>query len=87
MAPPGQNGGVVVWLYPSAPPPQLIPGRTNGTLATGTITDANLVGSLAGQGLAALLDAMEAGNTYVNVHTTAYPAGEIRGQIHVAGPH
>jgi len=28
-----------------------------------------------------LLDAMESGTTYVNVHTTANPAGEIRGQI------
>src|SRR5687768_9967163 len=28
-----------------------------------------------------LLDEMEVGNTYVNVHTTANPSGEIRGQI------
>jgi hypothetical protein len=27
--------------------------------------------------------ALEAGNTYINIHTTAFPAGEIRGQISV----
>jgi hypothetical protein len=50
-------------------------------LATGTITAADLVGPLAGQPLSALVDAMEAGETYVNVHTSQFPAGEIRGQI------
>jgi hypothetical protein len=29
-----------------------------------------------------VVEAMEAGNTYVNVHTVAHPPGEIRGQIH-----
>jgi heme A synthase len=81
LAPAGVNGPVVAWLYPSAPPPQLIPGRTSGVLATGTITADDLVGPLAGQPLAALIDAMEAGNTYVNVHTSQFPPGEIRGQI------
>ncbi len=28
-----------------------------------------------------LLDEMQRGNTYVNVHTVANPGGEIRGQI------
>ena len=28
-----------------------------------------------------LLDPMRHGNTYVNVHTTGNPAGELRGQI------
>ena len=37
---PGADGPVVSWLYPSAPPPQLIPGTTQGVLATGTITSA-----------------------------------------------
>jgi len=77
----GVNGGIVVWLYPSAPPAQLIPGRSQGPLAAGVITQASLVGTLAGQPLSALLDEMRAGNTYVNVHTSQFPPGEIRGQI------
>ncbi len=81
LAPAGENGPIVVWLYPSAPPPQLIEGRFNGVLAAGAITAANLVGSLAGQTLEDLLAAIEAGETYVNVHTEAHPGGEIRGQI------
>lgn len=81
VAPAGSNGGIVVWLYPSAPPAQLIPGRSDGVLAEGVITESSLVGSLAGQPLSALLDAMRAGNTYVNVHTSQFPPGEVRGQI------
>ncbi len=77
----GANGGVVAWLYPSAPPLKLIPGRSQGTLAEGTITAANLVGGLAGQSLQALVDALAAGRAYVNVHSSQFPPGEIRGQI------
>ncbi|MPZ89892.1 MAG: CHRD domain-containing protein, partial [Nitriliruptorales bacterium] len=40
----GENGDIVVWLYPDGPPPELIPGRTNGTLATFTFTADDLVG-------------------------------------------
>ncbi len=83
LAPAGQNGGVAVWLYPAGPPPQLIEGTTNGILAEGVITAEDLVGSLAGQDLEALLDNMIAGNSYVNVHTSEYGSGEIRGQIEV----
>jgi hypothetical protein len=81
LAPAGENGGVVAWLYPGSPPAQLIPGRSDGILAEGTITADDLVGALAGASLSDLVDAMESGGAYVNVHTTAYPAGEIRGQI------
>jgi len=81
VAPPGQNGPVVVWLYPSAPPPQLKPGRFDGELASGVLTAANLVGPLARQPLSALLERMRLGEAYVNVHTVARPGGEIRGQI------
>lgn len=81
VAPAGANGGVVAWLYPDSAPPQLIPGRTNGILAEGIITSADLVGSLAGATLQDLIDLMIAGQTYVNVHTSQYPGGEIRGQI------
>jgi hypothetical protein len=80
-APAGTNGGVVVWLYPDAPPSQLIPGRFQGTLGEGVIVDSEVVGSLTGTGLAGLLAEIRAGNTYVNVHTSAFPPGEIRGQI------
>ena len=79
---PGGNGPVVLWLYPSTPPPQLIPGRTDGVLMEGTVTAANLVGPLAGMSLEDLKARMDAGLTYVNVHTTVNPAGEIRGDIH-----
>ena len=82
LAPAGANGGVVVWLYPDAPPAVLIPGRTDGVLAEGTITAADLVGALAGQTIGDLVDEMMAGNAYVNVHTVAVGSGEIRGQIH-----
>jgi hypothetical protein len=82
MGPATGTGGVVVWLYPDAPPAQLIPGPTNGMLAEGENTDAEVVGSLAGTGINGLLGAIEAGNTYVNVHTSANPPGEIRGQLH-----
>jgi hypothetical protein len=85
LAPAGVNGPVVAWLYPDAPPAQLIPGRSSGILATGVITADDLVGPLAGATLDDLLEAMRAGNSYVNVHTSQYPPGEIRGQIRPAG--
>jgi hypothetical protein len=85
VAPAGVNGPVVVWLYPDSPPAQLIPGRTDGVLATGTITAANFVGMLAGQSMDDLLDLMRAGHTYVNVHTSQFPPGEVRGQIVTPG--
>jgi len=97
LGPVGEAGGIVVWLYPSAPPAVLIPGRSDGVLAEGEITAANLVGALAGQPLSALLDAIEAGNVYVNVHTNDFvapintgagdfPGGEIRGQVSSGDP-
>ena len=92
LGPAGSNGPIVAWLYPAQPPAVPIPGRHDGVLAEGVITAANLTGPLAGQPLSALLDAMLAGNTYVNVHTNDFvdppntgpgdfPGGEIRGQI------
>jgi hypothetical protein len=75
------TGGIVVWLYPSGPPAQLIPGRSNGILANGSITAANLTGNLAGASLSDLVDAINDGNIYVNVHTSQNPPGEIRGDI------
>lgn len=77
FAPAGQNGDPVVWLYPDTPPPVLIEGRTNGILAQGVITSENITDMT----LEVLLANMAAGNTYVNVHTSEFTRGEIRGQI------
>ncbi len=76
------SGGVSVFLCggggtPACPTP-------SGTV-TGTITAADVIGP-AGQGIAAgeldeLIRAIRAGVTYVNVHSTKFPSGEIRGQI------
>jgi hypothetical protein len=88
------NGGVVVWLYPSTAPVAgpLGSGRHDGVLAEGTITAANLVGALAGHPLSDLLAAIAEGRTYVNVHTNDgvdgvntgpgdFPGGEVRGPL------
>lgn len=75
---PGVNGPVVAFLYGPAAPS----GVVNGVLASGTITAGDLTGPLAGQPLSALIAEIEAGNAYVNVHTTDFPGGEIRGQLY-----
>lgn len=84
----GVNGPVVAFLYPSGPPPVLIAGRFNGVLAEGTLTAASVIprpDSAACPGGIAnfdeLLDKMRSGGAYVNVHTSQFPGGEIRGQI------
>jgi len=76
-----ENGPIAVWLYPDGPPPQLIPGRFDGVLAEGVITDASIVAGVPITSLADLVDVIRAGGAYVNVHTTANPGGEVRGQI------
>jgi hypothetical protein len=81
LAPPGVPGPVIAWLYPAAPPAVHIPGRFDGVLAAGIITDADVTGPLAGQGVASLVAAIRAGNAYANIHTILYPPGEIRGQV------
>jgi glucose/arabinose dehydrogenase len=79
LAPVGQNGPIVLPLLGN--PFIADPGQTvNGTLVEGTATAADISGPLAGD-LDALIAAMKAGNTYVNVHTVEFRPGEIRGQI------
>ena len=83
-----QSGGISVFLCTNAgngpagtaacPP---APGTVEGTL-----TPASVIGP-AGQGITAgqfdeLVAAIRAGFTYANVHSSLYPAGEIRGQLH-----
>jgi len=88
VGPPGVNGPVVVLLF-SGPPGT---GTANGVIAEGTVTAANLTGPLAGQPFSALVEALNSGNAYVNVHTNDgvpptgtgpgdLPGGEIRGNF------
>lgn len=70
----------------NGPPVALITNdkKTNkfsGTLAEGTITEKELMGSLMGKSVKDLVEQIKKGNAYVNVHTDKYPDGEIRGQI------
>jgi len=81
MAPEGKDGPPVAWLHPSGPPPQPREGNFSGTLGEGNITAAGLKGPLEGKPLSALVDKINAGETYVNVHTKQMGGGEIRGTI------
>jgi hypothetical protein len=81
LAPAGVNGPVVAWLFGELIGDELTAGSFNGILAEGTITAEDLVGPLAGLTMEHLLEEIREGNTYVNVHTSQIPAGEIRGQI------
>jgi len=84
---PGANGAIALWLFPDNPPPTLIPGFFTGLLAKRTVTAADLVGPLQGMTLEDLRTAILEGRAYVNVHTTAFPAGEIRGDLHALKKH
>lgn len=93
--PPGANGPIIVWLYPSEPPAQLIEGRSDGVLSRGVATDADVVqveedhpacpGGVST--LADVVERMRNGDAYSNVHTQQFPPGEIRGDIRAGGPH
>jgi len=71
-----QNGAVVNGFT-------INPGVTTGTVTSGTIVLSKLVagtppGQISGDSLRVLINN---GNGYVNVHTSANPGGEVRGQI------
>ena len=84
---PGVNGPIVLTLSSTSRP-----GAFTGLLASARGASPPLEGPLAGQPLSVLLAHMQAGNTYVNVHTNDgvgqpnsgpgdFPGGEIRGQL------
>jgi hypothetical protein len=76
---PDNTGPVVVWLYPPTPGPVLIPGETDGRLASGVLTPSSIV--LAGYTWDTFIHDLQAGHIYANVHTTANLPGEIRDQV------
>lgn len=92
LAQPGVDGPIVVDLLASGRPRM---GR-KGVSVRGTITAAQLTGTLAGHSISELVSQMLAGGAYVNVHTDDgvdppntgpgdFPGGEIRGQLHRLG--
>lgn len=89
LGPVGQEGPVVAWLFPSEKANQStaslnstkMPGSFTGLLAKGNITASDLIGPMQGKTLKDFMAAIWAGQTYVNVHTTQNPGGEIRNQI------
>lgn len=78
----GVNGGVSAFLCgggdkPACPTPG---GTVEGTIDAADVIGPAAQGILAGQ-LNELVRAIRAGAAYVNVHSTTFPGGEIRGQL------
>jgi|SRR5690349_12289681 len=91
----GVNGGIVVFLCSNLgngpAGTQACPNGNGSTEAvvTGTITSSDVLAA-ASQGVAAgelftVERAIRAGIAYVNVHSTLFPGGEIRGQLDLRG--
>jgi len=90
------NSGIIVWFCgaqgtPFPPPAGVIvpPCGAGEGVFEGTFTASDVLGP-ANRGIApgefeSFLQALEAGATYVNVHSLLEPPGEIRGQIHGHG--
>lgn len=69
---PGTNGPVIV---------DLGAGLQSGNGIRLAVSAADLTGPLAGATFVDFLNEVAAGNVYVNLHTQAFPAGELRGQV------
>jgi hypothetical protein len=81
---PGVSGGVSFFFCGGTKP--ACPSSASGPVTiTGTTLPADIIGPTA-QGFAAgdlnsVVKAIQAGFTYANMHTSAFPGGEIRGQL------
>jgi len=92
FAQPGVTGGILVTLCGTPAPSAggACPAATSGTVS-GTITGASLqaiptqgvVLTTTAANFAALLRILKSGDAYVDVHTTSFTGGEIRGQVKV----
>ena len=78
--PAGMNGPVAAFLT------GMLPGGVNGELQIkATLSQANVMPTACGSTLSELVDAMLDGQTYVNVHSSDFPGGVVRGQIFLDG--
>ena len=71
----GANAGVLLGLCSSGNSPDCATGTVNGILVSDAASNASSVS------FDSLMVLLGNGNAYVNVHTSAFPGGEIRGQI------
>jgi hypothetical protein len=89
FAQPAVNGGIFLWLCGSATAPGPAGTPTcppdGGTVSRSGVTAADIQGlsaqNLSAGDFAGALRIISAGDAYVNVHTTSFPAGEIRGLV------
>ncbi len=92
------NSGIMVWFCGDAgalvpPPPGVIvpPCGAREGVFEGIFTAENVLGpasrNVSPGNFEAFLNALEAGATYVNVHSLLEPPGEVRGQIRSRHPH
>ena len=84
------NGGVMVFLCGGSKPACPASGAISGTLTAADVstlpssnTDSVIPQGIQPSDVNALLEAIRSGNSYVNVHTSNFPSGEIRGQVNV----
>ena len=70
-------GPVAVTLFDGGP----VDFTDRGTLASGTFDETDIDPASGVSTMIGLIEALEDGEAYVNVHTTANPLGEIRGQL------
>jgi hypothetical protein len=87
FGPTNVNGGVMFFFCGGGGKPAC-PAATSGTI-TGTVAVADVIGPAA-QGVTPgdfddVVRAIATGNTYANIHSAAFPAGEVRGRVFAIG--
>lgn len=88
----GENGPIIMWLCESTanPAPDNLPTPPTCPAApgvvTGTLTDADLIPATdpSVPNFGAAVAAIQGGEAYINVHSTDFPPGELRGQLGAA---
>lgn len=73
----GMNGPVIL-PFTNLGPPNTTSGTFSGFLTSSDVTNSGLTGIFT---IADAANAIRAGNTYIDIHTSSFPSGEIRGQI------